>query len=104
MDPAAIQGLHGTLSCAGVIVLNEAIVVTAMLAQVSDCRFHNSTKQATYILVGNNLDTLDVASRLEDLTQDVLRDAGIQASDIQRALVRLRSCATAREVWGIVGG
>jgi len=86
MDPAAIQGLHGTLSCAGVIVLNEAIVVTAM------------------ILVGNNLDTLDVASRLEDLTQDVLRDAGIQASDIQRALVRLRSCATAREVWGIVGG
>lgn len=48
----------------------------------------------TYVLVGNNLDVLDVPSSLEDLSQDILGDARIQAADIERTLVRLWGGAT----------
>lgn len=40
-------------------------------------------------LVRDDLDALDVASRLEDLAQNILRDTGIQSTNIQRPLVGL---------------
>lgn len=43
----------------------------------------------THVLVRNNLDVLYVTSSLEDLAQHILRDAGIQAADVQRPLIRL---------------
>lgn len=48
----------------------------------------------TYVLVRDDLDVLDVTSGLEDLAQDILRDAGIKAADIQGALVGLGGGAT----------
>jgi hypothetical protein len=45
-------------------------------------------------LVGDNLDALDVASRLEDLAQDVFRDTGVESTNVQGALVWLRGGAT----------
>jgi hypothetical protein len=53
-----------------------------------------SYRWRTCSLVGNDLDALDVASGLEDLTQHVLSDSGVQSTNIQRALVRLRGSAT----------
>lgn len=47
----------------------------------------------TYVLVRNDLDVLNMAGRLENLAQDVFCDAGVQASNIQSTLVRLRSSA-----------
>ena len=49
------------------------------------------------VLVRNDLDALDVAGGLEDLAQDVLGDARVQASHIQCAFVRLGGGA-ARDV------
>jgi hypothetical protein len=54
-------------------------------------------------LVRDNLDALDVASGLENLAQNVLGDTGVQASDIQCPLVRLRR-STARGVTSSAGG
>jgi hypothetical protein len=45
-------------------------------------------------LVRDNLNTLDVASRLENLAQDVLSDSGVESTNIQGPLVGLgRSAA-----------
>jgi hypothetical protein len=45
-------------------------------------------------LVWDDLDALDVASRLEDLPQHVLGDAGVESAHVQSALVGLGSRAT----------
>jgi hypothetical protein len=45
-------------------------------------------------LVRDNLNTLDVAGRLEDLAQNVLGDSGVQSTNIQGPLVGLRRGAT----------
>lgn len=50
----------------------------------------------TYVLIGDDLDVLDVAGSLEDLSQDILGDSRVQTTDVQRALVGLRGGA-ARE-------
>ena len=47
----------------------------------------------TYILVWDDLDVLDVSSRLENLLQDVFSDPGIQAADIQSPFVGFGGCA-----------
>ena len=60
-------------------------------------------KSYTCILVRNDFDALDMASRLEDLPQHVLGDARVQASHIQGPFVRLRSGAT-RDVAGTATG
>lgn len=44
-------------------------------------------------LVGDNLDTLNVARRLENLAQHVLGDARVQSTDIEGPFVRLGSGA-----------
>ena len=33
VDSATVQGLHGALSCAGVVVLDEAIIVSLSLLE-----------------------------------------------------------------------
>jgi hypothetical protein len=56
----------------------------------------------TYSLIRNDLHTLHVSSRLENLSEYLFRDAWIKAADIQRPLVWLwRSSAdkTARACW-----
>lgn len=48
-------------------------------------------KWCSYILVGDNLDVLDMTSSLKDLAQDILGDSLVETSDVQSPLVRLRS-------------
>ena len=48
----------------------------------------------TYILIRNNLDTLNMTGRFKDLFQNVLSDPGIQSSDVESAFVRLGRGAT----------
>lgn len=60
-------------------------------------------KSYTCILVRNDFDALDMASRLEDLPQHIFGDARVQASHIQGPFVRLRSGAT-RDVTGTATG
>lgn len=48
----------------------------------------------TYVLVGDDLDVLNVPSSLEDLSQDVLGNTRVQATDVQCALVGLGGGAT----------
>lgn len=85
MDPSPIQGLHGTLSSAGVVVFDKAVVIALGLPfrhvsiPIPACR---TRVGATCILVGDNLDVLDMASRLEDLAKDILSDALVQAADV----------------------
>lgn len=50
--------------------------------------------KTTYVLVGNDLDVLNMSSSLEDLAENVLGNSLVQASHVQRALVRLGSCPT----------
>lgn len=50
--------------------------------------------EATYILVRDNLNALDMTGGLEDLAQDLLGDARVQATNIQRTLVGLGSGTT----------
>ena len=57
----------------------------------------------THVLVGNDLDILDVTSGLEDLSQDVLGDAGVEAANVESALVGLGSSAAAEGVAGAGG-
>lgn len=48
----------------------------------------------TYVLVRDDLDVLHMAGRLKDLAQHVLSDPSVQATDVERALVRLRRSAS----------
>lgn len=57
--------------------------------------------RSPYILVRDDFDVLDVTSSLEDLTQNILGDTGIQATDIQGPLVRLWRGATRK--WAPAG-
>lgn len=41
----------------------------------------------TYVLIGDDLDVLDVTSSLEDLSQDILGDSRVQTTNVQRTLV-----------------
>jgi hypothetical protein len=43
-----------------------------------------------YILVGNDLDILNMARGLEDLAEDILGHTLVQASNIQSSLIRFR--------------
>lgn len=99
MDPAAVEGLHGTLSSTGVIVLDEAIVVALGLSRVLVGRGFSflSGVACTYILVGDDFNILHMASRLKDLAQNILGDPLVEATDIEGSLVRLggRSSETA---------
>src|SRR3569833_1937977 len=45
---------------------------------------------STYVLVGDDLDILHMARRLEDLAENILGHARVQTPDIQSPLVRLR--------------
>lgn len=45
-----------------------------------------------YILVGNNLHILNMTRSLKDLAKNVLGYTLLQASNVQRPLVRLRGC------------
>lgn len=58
----------------------------------------NAAKQKvgaqTYVLVGNDLDRDDVASRLKDLTENILSQTRIQPTNVKSTLVRFRGCAT----------
>lgn len=45
----------------------------------------------THILVRDDLNTLNVAGGLEDLLQDLFGDSRVQAANVQRSLVGLRS-------------
>lgn len=51
-------------------------------------------ERKTHVLVGNDLDTLDMAGRLKYLSQDIFRDTCIQASYVQGAFVWLRGSST----------
>jgi hypothetical protein len=64
----------------------------------------------TYILVGDDLDVLNVTRSLENLTQNFLGHSLVQSTDIESTLVRLRggatkaTCAGGRHNASIVGG
>jgi hypothetical protein len=58
-----------------------------------------SYRRRTDGLVWNNLDALDVASRLEDLTQHIFSYSGVQSSHIQGSLVRFGRGATRDVAW-----
>ena len=97
MDSSSIESLHGPLSGSGIIVLDEAIVVAPSLDRLQSANLFKredgavagqprrlrgrwlpwalrTLDKATYILVRNNLDILDVSCSLENLTQDFLSD------------------------------
>jgi hypothetical protein len=63
-----------------------------------------SYRRRTDGLVRDDLDALNVASRLEDLTQHIFRDAWVQSSHVQRALVRLGGCTTGHVARAAAGG
>lgn len=100
---SSVQGLHSALGRTGIIVLNESIVVALSLSihgqlyrgshrhvDTNSILMESFTWQRyTHILVGDDLDVLNVTSSLEDLTQDILGNTLIQASHVQRPLVRL---------------
>jgi hypothetical protein len=69
VDTPTVQGLHGALGGAGIIVLNESVVVP--------------------ILVRDDLDVLNVTRSLKDLTEDILGDTGIKSANIESPLIRL---------------
>ena len=59
-----------------------------------------SKPTGTYILIRDDLHILDMAGGLEDLAQDILSDALVQAADVQSSLVRLRrGTAEAGAAW-----
>lgn len=95
MNSSTIQGLHGPLRRTGVIVLDKAIVVALGLyiyctVSTSWSPAHHYRRGFPYILVGDNLDVLDMASGLKDLTQHVLGDPLIQTANVEGPLVGLR--------------
>jgi hypothetical protein len=57
---------------------------------LKDVTNERANTNSTYILVRNDFHVLYVPGRLENLTQNILSDSRIKASDIQSALVRLR--------------
>lgn len=81
MDSAAIECLHGALSGTGIVILDEPIVVTLGLGpNVSADRLRRGEARCiaeTHILVGDDLDVLDMASRLKNLAQDILGDTRV---------------------------
>lgn len=94
MDATTIQGLHGTLGCARVVILNEAVVEALGLnrapqSQQSSLAHNIAGINETYVLVGDDLDVLNVTGSLKDLAQNILRDTRVQATDVESSLVRL---------------
>ena len=49
---------------------------------------------STYVLVRNDLDILNMACRLEDLTQDIFGHALVQSANVESTFVGLRCGAT----------
>lgn len=49
---------------------------------------------SAYILIGDDLDVLDMTSSLKYLTQNILRHPLVQAADVEGPLVRLGCCST----------
>lgn len=122
VDAATVESLHASLGRTRVVVLNKPVVealhsahqpwIEKIIGQsAKEGRgWDDSAKsqhEVTYSgsaggLVRDNLNTLDVASRLEDLAQNVLSDSGIESTNVQGPLVRLRRGA-ARGVGGASG-
>lgn len=99
MNATSVESLHGPFRGTGVIILNEAVVEALSLdvktGQSSDSQLHVVWRaSSTYILVRDNLDVLDVTSRLKDLSQNILRHTLIEATDVERPLVRFGSRST----------
>lgn len=59
----------------------------------------SSSKRKAYVLIRNDLDTDDMASRLKDLLQNILSHPRVKATDIQSPLVWFRG-STAYETTG----
>jgi hypothetical protein len=58
-------------------------------------RRRNDRASETYVLIRDDLNTLNVSSGLEDLFEDFLGDSGVQTANVESSLVGLRS-GTAR--------
>lgn len=58
----------------------------------------------TDILVGDDFDVLDMASGLKDLTENILSNTRVQASDVQGALVWLGGSPTRHVARGVARG
>lgn len=108
VDASAIQGLHGTFGRTGIIIFDEPVIVALRLytQRLADCSSFvpaltaepvmasNTARMDTHILVGNDLDILNMPRRLEDLTKDIFCYTRVQSSDVERPLVRLRCRST----------
>lgn len=125
MDATAVERLHCAFGCARVVKFHEAVVETLVVELRShisvDCLWgHVSIKSGatgtwpgatggggktyTNVLVRNDLDTLDMAGGLKDLTQDILGDPGVQAAHVQGSLVGLGGSATGDVAGASAGG
>lgn len=101
VNATAVQGLHGTLGCARVVVLDETVIEAlglVLISQISKCRQgkDNEDNKSTHILVRDDLHILNMASGLEDLAQNVLSDTRIQTTNVQSPLVGLRGGAAGK--------
>lgn len=78
-----------------------------MSAIVAPLQWVAKQEKSTYILVRDNLDILNVTSRLEDLAQDILGDSLVQSTNIERSLIRFgrssSEAGTGRRHHGPVG-
>lgn len=99
MNPSSIESCHGPIGRTRVIVLDEAIVVafglhlrTCPCQQISHTRslLSGARKKIAYVLIGDDLDILDMSRGLEYLAQHILSHSLVQAANVEGPLVRLR--------------
>jgi len=115
VDTATVQSLHGALSRTWVVKFHETVVVALaveLLRKLAVTHRHKRQRKyhfsklisekgqiipppnATHILVRDYLDAKHVAGGFEDLLKDVLRDPGVQTTDVEGSLVGLGRSTT----------